>query len=142
MNYQTVAQKVSEFITFKAQIDKMRQEVAELESNPPKIDLEKEVLSWEEAVEFAESEKLYAEKLKTLRMGIGNREDLIYNKEAEIGEMLPIKNHYIQFKITMDGKEEAYKIGYFPGSYGFRMEKMELGFKLKFDLLIYFIIFQ
>ena len=125
MNYQTVAQKVSEFITFKAQIDKMRQEVAELENNPPKIDLEKEVLTWEEAVEFAESEKLYAEKLKTLRMGIGNREDLIYNKEAEIGEMLPIKNHYIQFKINMDGKEEAYKIGYFPGSYGFRMEKME-----------------
>ena len=58
-------------------------------------------------------------------MGIGNREDLIYNKEAEIGEMLPIKNHYIQFKINMDGKEESYKIGYFPGSYGFRMEKME-----------------
>ena len=123
MNYQTVAQKVSEFITFKAQIEKMRQEVQELENTPPK--LEKEVLTWEEAVEYAESEKLHAEKLKTLRMGIGNREDLIYNKEAEIGEMLPIKNHYILFKISMDGKEETYKIGYFPGSYGFRMEKME-----------------
>ena len=47
MNYQTVAQKVSEFITFKAQIDKMRQEVAEMENNPPKLNLEKEVLTWE-----------------------------------------------------------------------------------------------
>jgi hypothetical protein len=123
MNYQTVTAKITEFLTLKAQQVKMQQELAETESNPPRI--EKEVLTWEEAVAFAESEKAHHEKLQKLRMGIANRFEMIMNREKEMGEMLPIQNHYIIFKLMIEGKEESYKIGYFPESYGFRMDKIE-----------------
>lgn len=123
MNYQDVANKVTEFIRFKAQITSMQQEIAALEGNPPR--LEKEVLTWEEAVDFAESEKAHDEKLKQLRMGIANRQEIVQNKEQEIGEMLPIKDRYILFKLHIDEAEHTYKIGYFPASYGFRMERAE-----------------
>lgn len=122
MNYQTVAQKITEFITFKAEIEEMQREIEQLENNPPR--LEKDILTWEEAVAYAESEKSHAEKLQKLHMGIANRQEIVHNKETEIGEMLPIRNHYILFKIAVKGREETYKIAYFPGSYGFRMEKM------------------
>ena len=122
MNYQDVANKISEFITFKAQIQAMALEKEHLENNPPK--LEKDILTWEEAVAYAENKKQHQEKLEKLAMGIANRQELIQNREKEAGEMLPIHNHYIIFKLTVDGKEETYKIGYFPESYGFRVEKM------------------
>jgi hypothetical protein len=123
MNYQTVATKITEFLTFKTQLSAMKQELEDREQNPPK--LAKEVLTWEEAVAFAESEKQYYEDLQRLRMGIANRLEIIQNREKEVGEMLPIQNHYIIFKLPLEGKEESYKIGYFPESYGFRMEKIE-----------------
>jgi hypothetical protein len=123
MNYQTVATKVSEFLTFKAQIQAMALEIEQLESNPPKLD--KDVLTWEEAVSYAENKKSHAENLEKLRMGIANRQEIVKNKEKEIGELLPVQNHYILFKLIIDGKEQTYKIGYFPESYGFRMERVE-----------------
>jgi hypothetical protein len=123
MNYQTVATKVSEFLTFKAQIQNMALEIEQLESNPPK--LEKDVLTWEEAVSYAENKKLHADNLEKLKMGIANRQEIVKNKEKEIGELLPVQNHYILFKLTIDNKEQTYKIGYFPESYGFRMERVE-----------------
>lgn len=123
MNYQDVTNKVSEFLTFKAQIQNMALEIEQLESNPPK--LEKDVLTWEEAVSYAENKKSHAENLEKLKMGIANRQEIVKNKEKEIGEMLPVQNHYILFKLSIDGKEQTYKIGYFPESYGFRMEKVE-----------------
>ena len=123
MNYQTVTTKITEFLTLKAQVNKMKEELAHAETNPPR--LEKEVVTWEEAVAFAESEKAYTDTLQKLRMGIANRFEIIMNREKEMGEMLPLQNHYIVFKLLLDGKEESYKIGYFPESYGFRMEKME-----------------
>lgn len=107
----------------KAQIQTMSEELEQLERNPPR--LEKDVLTWEEAVSFAENQKAHAEQLEKLRMGIANRQQMIQNKENEIGEMLPIQEHYILFKLVLDGEERTYKIGYFPRSYGFRMEKME-----------------
>lgn len=125
MNYQTVAQKINDFMSFQAQIQQMTAELKDLEGNPPKID--KEVLTWEEAVAFAESEKNYAEQLEKLRMGIANRQSIVQNKEQEIGEMLPVKDRYILFEIKDEdpSKIQTYKIGYFPNSYGFRMEKIE-----------------
>jgi hypothetical protein len=123
MNYQTVSTKIAEFLTLKAQANKMKEELAYTEANPPR--LEKEVVTWEEAVAFAENEKKHHENLQKLRMGIANRFEMIMNREKEVGEMLPLQNHYIIFKLMIDGKEESYKIGYFPESYGFRMEKME-----------------
>lgn len=123
MNYQTVSSKITEFLTLKAQVSKMKEELAHAETNPPRLD--KEVVTWEEAVAFAESEKAYLENLQKLRMGIANRFEMIMNREKEMGEMLPLQNHYIIFKLVMDDKEESYKIGYFPESYGFRMEKIE-----------------
>lgn len=123
MNYQTVTTKITEFLTLKAQVAKMKEDLASLEASPPR--LEKEVLTWEEAVAFAESEKKYVEDMQRLRMGILNRTELIMNREQEMGQMLPIQNHYIIFKLVIEGKEESYKIGYFPESYGFRMEKYE-----------------
>ncbi|NJL13565.1 MAG: hypothetical protein HC913_11545 [Microscillaceae bacterium] len=120
MNYQTVAQKISEFITFKAQIQAMTQELEQLEGQPPR--LEKDVLTWEEAVAYAENKKSHAETLNKLRMGIANRQEMIQNREQEIGEMLPIQNHYILFTLNLNGEDKTYKIGYFPNSYGFRME--------------------
>lgn len=123
MNYQTVTTKITEFLTLKAQVAKMKEDLASLEASPPR--LEKEVLTWEEAVAFAESEKKYVEDMQRLRMGILNRTELIMNREQEMGQMLPIQNHYIIFKLMIEGKEESYKIGYFPESYGFRMEKYE-----------------
>ncbi len=122
MNYQTVATKITEFLTLKAQVTKMQTELAYIEANPPKLD--KDVLTWEEAVAFAESEKAHHEGLQKNRMGIANRLDLIMNREKEAGQMLPIQNHYIIFKLMLEGEEVSYKIGYFPESYGFRMEKM------------------
>lgn len=123
MNYQTVTTKITEFITFKSQVAKMQAELIHAENNPPK--LEKDVLTWDEAVAFAESEKAYYENLQRLRMGIANRLEIILNREQEMGQMLPIQNHYIIFKLMLDGNEESFKIGYFPESYGFRMEKIE-----------------
>ncbi len=122
MNYQTVTTKIAEFLTLKAQVTKMKEELSHAENNPPR--LEAEVVSWEEAVAFAENEKSYHETLQKLRMGIANRFELIMNREKEMGEMLPLQNHYIIFKLMIDDKEESYKIGYFPESYGFKMEKM------------------
>lgn len=124
MDYQTVAQTIKDFITFQAEIEKKTLELEELERNPPKLD--KDPVTWEEAVAFAEGQKEYSKKLETLRLGIANRRNMIQNKEQEIGEMLPLQEHYILFKIMLDGKEETYKIGYFPKSYGFRMEKADL----------------
>jgi len=123
MNYQTVTLKITEFLTLKSQVNKMQSELAHAETNPPR--LEKEVLTWEEAIAYAESEKAHIENLQKLRMGIANRLDIIMNREKEVGQMLPIQNHYIIFKLPLEGREESYKIGYFPDSYGFRMEKME-----------------
>ncbi len=125
MNYQTVASKINDFMSFQAQIQQMTAELKDLEANPPKID--KEVLTWEEAVAFAESEKNYAEQLEKLHMGIANRQSIVQNKEQEIGEMLPVKDRYILFEIKDEdpAKIQTYKIGYFPNSYGFRMEKIE-----------------
>ena len=123
MNYQTVTAKITEFLTLKAQVAKMQADIAHAETNPPRI--EKEVLTWEEAVAYAENEKAHHENLQKLRMGIANRLEIIMNREQEMGQMLPIQNHYIIFKLNLEGKEESYKIGYFPESYGFRMEKME-----------------
>lgn len=123
MNYQTVSTKITEFLTLKAQVSKMKEELAHAETNPPRLD--KEVVTWEEAVAFAESEKAHIETLQKLRMGIANRFEIIMNREKEMGEMLPLQNHYIIFKLVIEGKEESYKIGYFPESYGFRMEKID-----------------
>lgn len=122
MNYQTVAQKLGEFISFQAQIQEMTAELNTLQENPPK--LEKEVLTWEEAVEYAENEKLYADQIEKLKMGIANRQSIVQNKEQEIGEMLPIKDRYILFELKNEEQSQTYKIGYFPNSYGFRMEKV------------------
>ncbi len=122
MDYQTVANKVKEFVTLKVEIQQKLDEIAQLEINPPK--LEKEVLTWEEAVAYAEHQKSHADNLIKLRMGIMNRQEIVLNREKEIGEILPIQNHYILFKIKLNEAEETYKIGYFPESYGFRMEKM------------------
>jgi hypothetical protein len=122
MNYQTVAQKVSEFITFKAQIHKMQTEIEDLEQSPPKV--QSDVLTWDEAVAFAENQKQHQERIEKLYMGVASRREIIQNKEHEIGEMLPVKDLYILFKITIDGEEQTYKIGYFPKSYGFRLEKL------------------
>lgn len=122
MDYQTVAKKISDFITFKSQIISMEEELKSLVNNPPR--LEKEVLTWEEAIAFSESTKKHGEQMEKLRMGIANRQNIIQNREEEIGKMLPVQDLYILFKIMVDGQEETYKIGYFPSSYGFRMEKM------------------
>lgn len=122
MDYQTVANKVKDFITLKAEIQQKLEEVNRLETTPPQ--LEKDVLTWEEAVAFAENKKSHADTLNKLRMGIMNRQEIVLNREKEIGEILPIQNHYILFKINLNETEETYKIGYFPDSYGFRMEKM------------------
>lgn len=122
MDYQTVANKVKDFITLKAEIQQKLEEVNRLETTPPQ--LEKDVLTWEEAVAFAENKKSHADTLNKLRMGIMNRQEIVLNREKEIGEILPIQNHYILFKINFNETEETYKIGYFPDSYGFRMEKM------------------
>jgi hypothetical protein len=59
-------------------------------------------------------------------MGIANREGIVQNKEQEIGEMLPVKEHYILFELKIDEQNQTFKIGYFPNSYGFRMEKVEI----------------
>jgi ribonuclease D len=123
MNYQDVAGKVTDFLTFKAQLQKMKQELDHLEHNPPQI--VSEVLTWDEAVAFAESQKAHHETLQKLRMGIANRIEIIQSREKEVGELLPIQNHYIIFKLTLEGKEESFKIGYFPDSYGFRIEKID-----------------
>lgn len=122
MDYQTVAQKVSDFIKLKAQIIRMKEELAQMENQAPQSP--QETLTWEEAVQFAQSREDFAKNLETLRMGIANRHEIIQNKEDEIGQMLPIQDHYILFKLDIDGQEETYKIGYFPASYGFRMEKV------------------
>ncbi|TAE47805.1 MAG: hypothetical protein EAZ44_08410 [Cytophagia bacterium] len=122
MDYQTVANKVKDFITLKAEIQQKLEEINRLETTPPQ--LEKDVLTWEEAVAFAENKKSHADTLNKLRMGIMNRQEIVLNREKEIGEILPIQNHYILFKINLNETEETYKIGYFPDSYGFRMEKM------------------
>lgn len=122
MDYQTVANKVKDFITLKAEIQQKLEEINRLETTPPQ--LEKDVLTWEEAVAFAENKKSHADTLNKLRMGIMNRQEIVLNREKEIGEILPIQNHYILFKINLNEAEETYKIGYFPDSYGFRMEKM------------------
>jgi hypothetical protein len=123
MDYQNVANKIKEFVTLKAQIQQMMDEVIHLEATPPR--LEKEILTWEEAVDFAENEKKYTESLTKLRMGIMNRQEIVLNREKEIGELLPVQNHYILFKINNNEKEETYKIGYFPHTEGFKMEKIE-----------------
>lgn len=123
MDYQSIAQKISDFIIFKAQIIQLRDRLENWEGNPPKI--EKEVLTWEEAVEYAEKLKQYEEDVKKLRMGIGNRLEIVDSREAEIAKLLPIQNHFILFKVMIEGKEETYKIGFFPESDGFRMEKVE-----------------
>ncbi len=122
MDYQTVAQKVSDFIKLKAQIMSMQEELAQMENQSPQPP--PETLTWEEAVQFAQSREDYTKTLETLRMGIANRQEIIQNKEDEIGRMLPLQDHYILFKLFIDGQEETYKIGYFPASYGFRMEKV------------------
>jgi multidrug resistance efflux pump len=124
MNYQTVASKISEFIGFKAQIQQMKAELENLQANPPRI--ENDVLTWEEAVAYAENEKAHAEQIQKLTMGIANREGIVQNKEQEIGEMLPVKEHYILFELKIDEQNQTFKIGYFPNSYGFRMEKVEI----------------
>jgi len=124
MNYQTVASKISEFIGFKAQIQQMKAELENLQANPPRI--ENDVLTWEEAVAYAENEKAHAEQIQKLTMGIANREGIVQNKEQEIGEMLPVKEHYILFELKIDEQNQTFKIGYFPDSYGFRMEKVEI----------------
>ncbi|TAE75072.1 MAG: hypothetical protein EAZ85_03240 [Bacteroidetes bacterium] len=122
MDYQSVTNKVKDFITLKAEIQQKLTEIAQLEANPPV--LEKEVLTWDEAVAFAQNQKSHADNLQKLRMGIMNRQEIVLNREKEIGEILPIQNHYILFTIRLNEVEETYKIGYFPESYGFRMEKM------------------
>lgn len=124
-DYQTVAQKIKEFMTFKAQIGQMQSELEELKNNPP--NLHKDILTWEEAVAFAESEEQHKARLKELEIGIQNRYSIIQSREKEVGEMLPIQERYILFKLDINGEIETYKIGYFPKSYGFRMEKHEEG---------------
>lgn len=123
MDYQSIAKKISDFIIFKAQIFQLRDKLENLESNPPQI--EKAVLTWEEAVEFAETQKQYEDDVKKLRMGIGNRLEIVDSREAEIAKLLPIQNHFILFNVVIEGQEENYKIGFFPESGGFRMEKVE-----------------
>ena len=123
MDYQSIAKKISDFIIFKAQIMQLRDKLESLESNPPKI--EQEVLTWEEAVQFAETQKQHEENVKRLRMGIGNRLEIIESRENEIAKLLPIQNHFILFDVMIEDKKESYKIGFFPESGGFRMEKIE-----------------
>ena len=122
MDYQTVATKVREFITFKDQIDKMREELANLEQNPPK--LTSDTVTWEEAVAYAEGKKAHEARIKEVRMGIQTRTELTSGREQEIGKLLPIQDHYILFKIMVNNQEQTFKIGYFPNSYGFRMERV------------------
>lgn len=122
MDYQTVATKVRDFITFKDQIDKMKEELANLEQNPPK--LESDTVTWEEAVAYAEGKKVHEARIKEVRMGIQTRTELTSGREQEIGKLLPIQDHYILFKIMVNNEEQTFKIGYFPNSYGFRMERV------------------
>lgn len=122
MDYQTVATKLRDFITFKDQVDKMKQELEELERNPPQ--LKKDTVTWEEAVAYAEGKKAHETRIKEVRMGIQTRLELTSGREQEIGKLLPIQDHYILFKILVNNEEQTFKIGYFPNSYGFRMERV------------------
>lgn len=122
MDYQTVATKVRDFITFKDQVDQMRKELTELEQNPP--NLSSETVTWEEAVAYAEGKKAHEARIKEIRMGIQTRTELTSGREQEIGKLLPIQDHYILFKIMVNNEEQTFKIGYFPNSYGFRMERV------------------
>ncbi len=123
MDYETTAAKIHEFVGFQAQIQQMKDELEALQNNPPKI--EKDILTWDEAVTYAKNEKMHAEKIENLKMGINNRQSIVQNKEQEIGESLPIRERYILFELKLDNGIQTYKIGYFPNSYGFRMEKVE-----------------
>lgn len=123
MDYQTVANKVRDFITFKDQVDKMKAELEELERNPPK--LEQDTVTWEEAIAYAEGKKTHEARIKEVRMGIQTRIELTHGREEEIGKLLPIQDHFILFKIMVNNTEQTFKIGYFPNSYGFRMERVE-----------------
>jgi hypothetical protein len=123
MDYSQISQKITDFIFLKIQADEMRQKLVDLESNPPKM-LEKEVLTWEEAINYAETEKKYKQDIETARMGIATRMQITLDKEREMGNLLPISNKFILFAIQINGKDETYKIGYFPDSYGFKIEKV------------------
>lgn len=123
MNYETIAAKIHEFVGFQAQIQEMKEELEALQANPPKI--EKDILTWDEAVAHAENEKQHAAQIEKLKMGIHNRQSIIQNKEHEIGDLLPLQERYILFELKVGDQVQAYKIGYFPNSYGFRMEKVE-----------------
>ena len=123
MDYQTVANKVRDFITFKDQVDTMKAELEELERNPPK--LEKDTVTWEEAIAYSEGKKKHEARIKEVRMGIQTRIELTHGREEEIGKLLPIQDHFILFKIVVNNEEQTFKIGYFPNSYGFRMERVE-----------------
>ncbi|OJJ15982.1 hypothetical protein BKI52_34995 [marine bacterium AO1-C] len=122
MDYQTVANKVRDFITFKDQVDQMKAELEELEQNPPK--LEKDTVTWEEAIAYSEGKKKHEARIKEVRMGIQTRIELTHGREEEIGKLLPIQDHYILFKVVVNNEEQTFKIGYFPSSYGFRMERV------------------
>ncbi len=123
MDYTQISQKITDFIFLKIQADEMRQKLVDLEANPPKM-LEKEVLTWDEAINYAETEKKYKQDIEIARMGIATRMQMTLDKEREMGNLLPISNKFILFPVQINGKEETYKIGYFPDSYGFRIEKI------------------
>lgn len=90
MDYQTVATKLRDFITFKDQVDKMKQELEDLERNPPQ--LKKDTVTWEEAVAYAEGKKTHETRIKEVRMGIQTRLELTSGREQEIGKLLPRNN--------------------------------------------------
>ncbi len=123
MDYTQITTKITDFILLKTQAEELRQKLYEMENNPPKMP-EKEIFTWQEAIDYAETEKKYKQDLEMARLGIGTRMQMTLDKEKEIGNLLPIQNHYIAFPVMVNGKEENYKIGYFPESYGFSVEKI------------------
>ncbi len=123
-DYAIICQKLVELLSFRNQLENISKELSTI-SNDKTPDPEKQTLTWEEAIQFAQNKQTHAQKIDSLKKGLSNREEFIKLKKKEISALLPIENHYVVFDILLNEEEQSYRIGYFTANEELRIERVQ-----------------